>query len=296
MKPIVNFLVEGLLGKQNGWIIDCTLGGGGHTQKLFEAIKVNPLLRSHRILGIDQDLSAIERAKSKFQEEIDLQHLVLMHTRISQLPSWMRGKQVLGLIADLGVSSDQLMLAERGLSFHLDGPLDMRLDPTRGETCFELISRVSESELEKILWEFGDERFAKRISRAIIDKKSRGSLPRTTRELSEIIIKAIPHYARHKRIHAATKTFQALRIVVNEEMKELDSLFQFVLPLMQKGGRAAILSFHSLEDRRVKMGFRAPGFYAFTKKPIVPDEGEIKENPRARSAKLRMAEMRFDDK
>jgi 16S rRNA (cytosine1402-N4)-methyltransferase len=178
------------------------------------------------------------------------------------------------------------------LSFQAEGPLDMRLDPSRGMSCREFLAQVSERELEQILLEYGEERFARRIAGAIMQKRREKALPRTTKELSDIVVRAIPSSARHGRIHAATRTFQALRIIVNDELKELDCLLGRVILGVKPGGRVAILSFHSLEDRKVKHAFRekeAP-FEPLTKKPIEADEQEVRENPRSRSAKLRIAQ------
>jgi 16S rRNA (cytosine1402-N4)-methyltransferase len=179
----------------------------------------------------------------------------------------------------------------RGLSFQAEGPLDMRMDPERGISCREYLFRVSEAELEQVLREFGEERFARRIASAIMQSRREKRLPSTTKELAELVVRAIPPAARHGRIHAATRTFQALRIVVNEELNELDCLLNRVILKLKTGGRVAILSFHSLEDRKVKHAFRGKDvpFEPLTKKPIEADEVEVRMNPRSRSAKLRVA-------
>jgi 16S rRNA (cytosine1402-N4)-methyltransferase len=197
---------------------------------------------------------------------------------------------ILGMMADLGFSSDQLEDADRGLSFQWDGPLDMRLDPTRGESARSFLQKVTIKELETILSELGEERYSKTVAAAIIQSRRDRQLPDTTRGLAELITRSVPPPARHLRIHPATRTFQALRIHVNEELKELDRLLEHVIVLLQTGGRVAILSFHSLEDRKVKIAFKGDAFEALTKKPVEADEEEISRNPRSRSAKLRIAQ------
>jgi 16S rRNA (cytosine1402-N4)-methyltransferase len=192
---------------------------------------------------------------------------------------------------DLGFSSDQLEDPERGLSFQWEGPLDMRLDATRGVSVHSFLQKVTQGELEKILSELGEERFSRKIAAAIIQARRDRQLPGTTKAFADLVVHAIPPAARHaQRIHSATRTFQALRIHVNEELKELDRLLERVIIGVKPGGRVAILSFHSLEDRKVKVAFKGELFEPLTKKPIEADEQEIKINPRSRSAKLRIAE------
>jgi 16S rRNA (cytosine1402-N4)-methyltransferase len=214
---------------------------------------------------------------------------------MSELEGLLEGKVVLGLMADLGFSSDQIDDPERGLSFLHEGPLDMRLDPSRGVTAREFLAQSNERDIEEVLREYGEERFSKRIASAIFLAKRESRLPETTKELAELVSRAVPPPARHGKIHAATRTFQGLRIQVNEELKELEYLLTRVILKIQPGGRAAILSFHSLEDRQVKHAFKPQGvaehpFQPVTKKPIEADEDELRANPRARSAKLRIAE------
>ena len=195
-------------------------------------------------------------------------------------------------MADLGFSSDQLEDAGRGLSFSREGPLDMRLDPARGQSAREYLARAGEKELADAIFELGEERFSRKIAAAIVRARQEARLPSTTTELAELVARAVPPAARHGRIHAATRTFQALRILVNGELEELDCLLNRVILGVRPGGRVAILSFHSLEDRKVKLAFkdREGPFKPLTKKPIEADEAEISRNPRSRSAKLRIAE------
>lgn len=278
------------------WLLDCTLGGGGHTNAFLEAFASEPALRKHKVLSIDQDEEAVARAQTRFAREISEGRLEVRLSRISQAHEILEdGRPLLGMLADLGFSSDQIDDPDRGLSFMHEGPLDMRMDRTRGVSCEQYLRTVQQPELEGILRELGEERFAGRIASAILQTRREKRLPKTTRELAELIMRAVPPPARHGRIHAATRTFQALRIVVNEELYELDRLLEKVVPFLRPGGRVAILSFHSLEDRKVKLAFRGerdqPSIVEpLTKKPVEADEAEVAENPRARSAKLRVAE------
>ncbi|MGZ3698535.1 MAG: 16S rRNA (cytosine(1402)-N(4))-methyltransferase RsmH, partial [Bdellovibrionota bacterium] len=272
------------------WLVDCTLGGGGHTQAFLAALAAEPALRRHRVLAVDQDSAAVARGRERFARELAEGRLEILHAHFGELAPALQNRPVLGLLADLGFSSDQLEDESRGLSFQGDGPLDMRLDPTRGWTARDFLAQNSESEIEKVLREYGEERFSKRIASAIVRSRRETHAPRTTRELAELVTRSVPPPARHGRIHAATRTFQALRIAVNGELEELDSLLNNVILSVVPGGRVAILSFHSLEDRKVKFAFKKDPFEPLTKKPLEADEAELQANPRARSAKLRIAE------
>ena len=295
VEPILQALLEPFLRLSSEtlphWMVDLTLGGGGHTAAFLEAFAANPKLSKHKVLALDQDDRAVQKARIRFKQEIKVGRLVVVHRPFSECLEVFKGRPILGLMADLGFSSDQLEDPERGLSFQSAGPLDMRLDPSRGMSCYELLSQISEVELEKIVREWGEERFSRRIASGIIARRADRRLPTTTQDLVDTIVRAVPPSARHGRIHVATRTFQALRIAVNEELTQLDSLLnQGILGLI-RGGRVAILSFHSLEDRKVKQTFKfGDCFQALTKKPIQADDEEIRRNPRARSAKLRIAE------
>jgi 16S rRNA (cytosine1402-N4)-methyltransferase len=273
-------------------LVDCTLGGGGHTAKILEAFEKVEKLKKHRVLAIDQDLLAVSKANERFKLPIAMGRLEIHHGRFSELLKFLKNCPVLGVLADLGFSSDQLEDAARGLSFLRDGPLDMRMDRTRGESCFEFLSHANESEIARVLFELGEERFSRRIASALIHSRHTESLPKTTKALSELVVRALPQNSRHGRIHAATRTFQALRIHINQELDELDFLLTQILPILKKGGRAALISFHSLEDRRVKQAFKNPtmGMQSLTRKPIGSSQEEREQNPRARSAKLRIGE------
>jgi 16S rRNA (cytosine1402-N4)-methyltransferase len=297
--PIVEALVEpffslpvssGPGGAAPHWLVDCTLGGGGHTAAFLAAFAADERLKRHKVLALDQDGSAIERARTRFSREISEGRLELLHSRFADFQS--EDRVVLGLMADLGFSSDQLEDADRGLSFQGDGPLDMRLDQSGGRTARDILLTLTERELEKIFSDYGEERFSRRIASIIIESRREKRLPKTTRELAELISRAVPPAARHSKIHPATRCFQALRIFVNDELKELDSLLERVTLNVKPKGRVAILSFHSLEDRKVKQAFKGEGFEILTKKPIEVSEEELRANPRSRSAKLRIAEIR----
>ncbi len=299
VQPIVQTLLEPFLrlpmNAAPHWMIDCTLGGGGHCAAFLEALSTEPRLKQHRILAIDQDQLAIHNAQTRFPGEIAGHQLHLQHQRFSQLQDFVRTHPVLGLLADLGFSSDQVQDPNRGLSFQKNGPLDMRLDVTRGMSCHEFLLQISETELEKILWEYGEERFARRIAKGILSKIRIQQPPQTTQELVSIVLHAVPSSARKGRLHIATRTFQALRIAVNQELFELDCLLKNVIHWIHPGGRVAIMSFHSLEDRRVKQALLKDEagrkhFLPLHKKPMSASTDEIKKNIRARSAKLRMAE------
>ncbi len=304
LRPIVDAVIEPFrelpLDAEPHWIVDCTLGGGGHTSAFLEALASDPALRRHRVLSIDQDAEAIERAQQRFAREISEGRLRLHHGRFGEAADLLKTLPVYGLMADLGFSSDQIEDAERGLSFLNDGPLDMRLDPSRGESVRQLLQRRTEREIADLIFDYGEERFSRRIAAAIVEARGEARLPKTTREFAELVTRAIPGGGRGQRIHPATRTFQALRIAVNEELEELDSLLNDVILCVRPGGRVAILSFHSLEDRKVKLRFKGePGrpdadFEQLTKKPIEADDAEQKENPRSRSAKLRVATRRIE--
>jgi 16S rRNA (cytosine1402-N4)-methyltransferase len=273
------------------WLVDCTFGGGGHTALFLKAFETSPALRRHHILALDQDPVAVSRGRVRFKEAIQAGRLEIIQQNFGDAGDLLAQRPVLGLLADLGFSSDQLEDRSRGLSFQWDGPLDMRLNPEQGRSCLDLLRQISEFELEKILRELGEERFSKRIAAGLIESRRRGELPETTKGLVDLVVRATPKHSRHGKIHVATRTFQALRIAVNQEMEVLDRLLEEVVPKVIPGGRVAVISFHSLEDRKVKNLFKGKGlFHPLTKKPIEAKEDELFVNPRARSAKLRIAE------
>lgn len=289
--PIVDALVEPLAGLSiPAWILDCTFGGGGHTAALLAKLP-----KHHGVIGVDRDEGALVRGKARLGAEFDSGRLKLLHARFGDLDpgtldEHLDGRPVFGILADLGFSSDQLEDPARGISFLREGPLDMRLDPNEGVSALEYLRTVSENNLADIIYELGEEHHSRRIARLIVEARIKGELPQTTTALASLIERAVPGSARQGRIHAATRTFQALRIHVNQELRELDHLLEDVILNLAVHGRVAVISFHSLEDRKVKQKFRSdPAFEEYTRKPIEALDAELVENPRARSAKLRIA-------
>ncbi len=279
--------------REGALIIDGTLGGGGHTEALLE--------RGARVLGIDRDARALEAAAARLARFGE--RFTPVQGEFGEALRLAGAASVDGLLLDLGVSSPQLDVAERGFSFMKAGPLDMRM-AADGETAAELIARVPEQELADLIYAYGEERFSRPIARQL-----KARLPRTTLEAVEAIKAAVPRRAWPKELHVATRTFQALRIAVNRELEQLDRALGSLDALLKPGGRAAIISFHSLEDRAVKRAFRAlcgevddsalrglpvakaaPRFRALSKKAVIASEAESRDNPRARSAKLRGVE------
>jgi 16S rRNA (cytosine1402-N4)-methyltransferase len=275
--------IELLAPRPGGRYCDATLGGGGHAARLLEAS-----VPDGRLFGLDRDPDALEAATRHLGDLAG--RATLLHARFSEIAAVLERAGALpldGILADLGVSSPQLDRPERGFSFRAEGPLDMRMDPTRGETAAELIRRLDEGELADVLRNYGEERFSGRIAREMKQAMSDHKLT-TTRELADLVAGAVPR--REPRIDPATRTFQALRIAVNGELDELDALLEAAPPLLREGGRIVIITFHSLEDRIVKHAFRGDDrLEVVTKKPLVASDREQSENPRARSAKLRAA-------
>jgi 16S rRNA (cytosine1402-N4)-methyltransferase len=293
-------VLEFLRPQPRGFFIDATVGMGGHAEAILKA--------SHpggKLLGIDQDLEALNRAADRltpFQSRFQL-----VHANFSQLGEIALQRQMNrcdGILFDLGVSSLQLDLAERGFSFQKDGPLDMRMDREQSITAEEIVNYYPEKDLANILFQFGEESYSRRIARSIVKARPLGS----TVQLADVVAKALP-FQRARRIHPATKTFQALRIFVNDELSRLAQALKAAVELLTPGGRIVIISFHSLEDRIVKESFRShsrdcvcPRSVAtcvcgnrkilrlLTRKPLLPGVKETSENPRSRSAKFRVAE------
>lgn len=288
--------------------LDLTLGGGGHTRLFLKRIRELEQARGWQpgrlcVYAVDQDEESLSRARFFFQEDLASHRLHLHHARWSEVPAWWQSLQasasgttlkILGLLADLGFSSDQVETPARGFSFRRQGPLDMRLDPSRGVPCDQWLEQVSEQELERVLREWGEEHFSGRIAASLIRARSEGLLPRTTQDLVRCVVRAVPPSARHGRLHVATRTFQALRMAVNQEMEELAVLLQSVCSLLEKGGHLALLTFHSIEDRQVKRAFKDhPAWETQAKKPMQPSWQEVTQNPRARSAKARCLKRLF---
>ena len=267
-------------------LVDGTLGGGGHSRLLAER-----LAGRGRVIGIDRDPQAVERTA----ELLDGLPVTCVHGSYADLLESLREleiAQVDGVLLDLGLSSDQLADRQRGFSFTLDGPLDLRFDPTRGEPAWRLLNRLSAEHLANIIFQFGEERYSRRIASAVVAARRKSPI-RTSGQLADLVRRCVPR-SRHTKLDPATRTFQALRIAVNDELAVLDQALARLPECVRPGGRIAIISFHSLEDRRVKTAFRQDERYVIlTKKPIRPNESEMQRNPRSRSAKLRVAERAF---
>jgi len=299
LKPIVECLIDGLESRlsptqpEKSYIVDCTLGGGGHTRAFLNALMEREQLRDRVVvLGVDQDEEALSRARLRFASEIKDGRLELHHGRFSELKPLLETRFCFGLLADFGFSSDQVDNPARGLSFRSEGPLDMRLDPSRGESARSWLLKAREQEIEAVLREYGEERYSKRIASAIVEARREKVLPSTTREFADFITRLMPPQNRYGRIHPATRVFQAIRIQVNDELGEIDRLLSDILPLLRPKAHFALMSFHSLEDRRVKWAIKENEelYKALTKKPVEADDEEVARNPRSRSAKLRIGE------
>ncbi len=273
-------------------ILDCTLGLGGHASALMRTSG-----KDAQLVGMDADEDNVVFAKRNlalFEGRVRFFHA--NYSQIHDVLAEVGWDKVDILLADLGIASNQLDNPDRGMSFSQDGPLDMRLDRNSPRTAAELVNQIGEKELADLIYSFGEERYSRRIARAIVAERQKGRIERT-KQLEDIVFRAMPAPLRQKRkgVHPATRTFQALRIAVNEELQNLEILLGSLGDVMAVNGRAAFISFHSLEDRRVKQAFsdlvgtgRAK---SLTKKPIVATEEEIQENPRSRSAKLRGVEI-----
>jgi 16S rRNA (cytosine1402-N4)-methyltransferase len=275
-------VVSALAPRAGGVYVDATFGAGGHTVALLEA---EPRAR---IVALDRDPAAIAAAEERLAPVAD--RVMLVRAPFSRVREQLDAQgigRVDGIVADLGVSSPQLDEPARGMSFRREGPIDMRMDPEHGETALELIERLSDEELANVIYEYGEERRSRRIARSIKKALTAGEL-RTTLDLRRAIVRAVGP-ARVGGVDPATRSFQALRIAVNRELEELQRLLATLPDVTAVGGVAAILSFHSLEDRLVKRAFAAPEWEPLTKKPLVASDEEHALNARSRSAKLRAA-------
>jgi 16S rRNA (cytosine1402-N4)-methyltransferase len=270
-------VVEGLAVHPGGRYLDATVGGGGHSRLILEAAP------DAQLTAMDQDEDALIAAKKQLGEFGDRIQFIKSNFAAYKFPP----STFSGIIADLGVSSHHLDTASRGFSFRSSAPLDMRMDRGQSLTAADVINDWDETELANIFFTYGEERLSRRIARRIVEKRPF----HTTTELSEAIAYSVPPKYRYGRIHPATRVFQALRIVVNDELKSLETFIEKAPSALLPGGRIAIISFHSLEDRLVKHGLRnSPLLRVLTKKPITAQEDELANNPRSRSAKLRIAE------
>ena len=284
-------VLEFLRPERGGLFVDCTVGLGGHARAILEA-------GAARLIGLDRDPDALARARDTLAPVGDRVRLV--HADYRTLDEVLDREQVDlvdGTLADLGVSSLQLDAPGRGFSFQRDEPLDMRMDQRAGSSAADLVARSSERELADVIFQYGEERFSRRIARAIVAARQTAPIE-TTGRLAAIVRRAIPRRPgrRPMRIDPATRTFQALRIWVNQELDGLDRFLEAAVRRLREGARLVVLTFHSLEDRIVKHTLRAlerredVAARVLTKKPIIPTDDEVQKNPRARSAKLRAAE------
>ena len=295
--------IENLKIKPDGVYLDGTLGLGGHS------LEIASRLTTGRLIGIDRDPSAIERAGARLSPFAD--RVTLVHGNFGDAAAILDSLQlpgVDGMLFDLGVSSPQLDEAERGFSYMQDAPLDMRMDSTAALSAYDVVNGWSEERLNRILWDYGEERYARRITGAILAAREKKPIT-STGELVELIRSAMPAAALREKQHPAKRSFQAIRIAVNDELGEVERMMATAPDKLNPGGRLCVISFHSLEDRIVKTGIarrengctcprEAPvctcGFVqtlrSVSRKPILPGEDEIERNPRSRSAKLRVAE------
>jgi 16S rRNA (cytosine1402-N4)-methyltransferase len=286
--PVLPVQVLELLAPQPGQtIVDATLGGGGHACLIAEKLGA-----TGHLIALDRDPAALERARIRFQQVSDTPKLTLVHSNFERLRLMLdklKIDRVDGVLADLGFSSDQIESPERGLSFQREGPLDMRLDPTDEQTAGDIIASWSEGDLADLFFYLGEERQSRRIARKIVAVREETPVT-TTIQLADLVRSCLPRSKTG--LDPATRVFQALRIGVNDELGALKRLVETLPKCVKPGGRVAIISFHSLEDRIVKWAFRESGTWEIlTKKPVEADEAEEATNPRSRSAKLRVAKL-----
>lgn len=297
---LVEEVLEGLAPRAGGFYVDGTFGRGGHTARILEVIGADGV-----VLALDRDPAAIEAGKKRFVGE---SRLTLVQAEFAELARVVgehaRGRQVMGVLLDLGVSSPQLDQPERGFSFAKDGPLDMRMDPRHGESAADWLSHVDERELARVIYELGEERFSRRIAATIVAARAEAPIERTA-QLAAIVQRAV---RTRDGKHPATRTFQAIRMFINDELGQLRTALEAAFNVLAPGGRLAVISFHSLEDRMVKQFIRAKSTVdpVFAGLPVIPPsarpvmreidrkrragEAELERNPRSRSAVLRVAE------
>jgi len=280
---LLDAAIDYLAIRPDGTYVDATFGAGGHSKAILSR------LQTGRLIALDADPDAIARAQA-----ISDPSFTFVHANFSELRRVLNDcgvEQVDGVLFDLGVSSMQLDNAERGFSFRDSAPLDMRMNPYRGRSAYDILTTATERELADIFFMYGEERAARRIAHAIVERRTAGKLPKTTVEFAQFVSGVVHRPGKRERIHPATRVFQALRIVVNDELDVLREGLVAAVDTLRAGGRIVAISFHSLEDRIVKHTFRGDArLEILTKKPLAPDAREMAENPRARSAKLRAAQ------
>ncbi len=296
--------LEGLDIKPDGIYLDGTLGRAGHSRRIVEQ-----LTDGGRLICVDRDQAALDAARQRLAQWMD--RVTLVHSNFAEIDAILDElglEQIDGMLFDLGVSSPQLDDSSRGFSYMADAPLDMRMDRSEGLTAADVVNTWSQDELRRILLQYGEERYAGLIAAAIVRRRADKPIE-TTLELVEIIKSAMPGKALKEKQHPAKRSFQAIRIAVNDELTAVDKMIRAAVPRLKKGGRLAVITFHSLEDRIVKTGLaefakgctcppdfpvcvcgKTPDIRLVNKKPILPGEQELEENPRSRSAKLRVAE------
>lgn len=287
--PVMSREILTYLKPESGQVfVDCTIGCGGHAEHILKTIAPNG-----RLIGIDQDLEALKTAQSRLENY--RASLVLVHDNFENLKNILEKyevKKVDGILFDLGISSLQIESETRGFSFQYNAPLDMRMNQEGKLTAFDFINNLTEDELVKIIWNYGEEPWGRKIARLIVQERKKGPIV-TTSQFADLISRAI-YFRSGSKIHPATKTFQAFRIAVNRELETLEKGLDTAVEFLASSGRICVISFHSLEDRIVKktysQGAHQHKVKIVTRKPLLASEQEILENPRARSAKLRVAE------
>ncbi len=283
--PVLLDEVLAWLAPQPGqFLVDGTLGGGGHTRALAERV-----VPGGQVLSLDRDPLAVERAADVLSG-LPILLKVANYAELPEVLAELGLPRCHGILLDLGLSSDQLADGSRGFSFSAGGPLDLRFNTDEGRPASQLVNRLPEKQLADLIYQFGEERYSRRIARQIVEQRRRAPFE-SADQLAELVRRCVPRKPGGERIDSATRTFQALRIAVNDELTSLDRALERFADCLMPGGRFAVISFHSLEDRRVKEAFRSdPRWENLTKKPVRPGEAEIARNPRARSAKLRVAQ------
>jgi len=289
--------IDALVTDPDGFYVDGTFGRGGHTAELLSRLS-----SKGRVLAIDKDPQAIEVGRQRFADD---SRLTIVHGSFADMGEWVEGRAITGVLVDLGVSSPQLDQAERGFSFMRDGPLDMRMDTSSGLSAAAWIASAPEADIAQVIKEYGEERFAKRMASAVVRERAVAPITRTV-QLAKILSEAHPAWERGR--HPETKAFQAIRIFINRELDDLNALLKQVIDLLQVGGRLVVISFHSLEDRRVKRfirdqerGIQLPRNLPVRDvergvrlkkigKAVMPNDSEVDDNVRSRSAVMRIAE------